>query len=116
MSQNACIASRNVPNMYIGLLLYVQSNEKQVSMCPLSTNLIIEEVISVLPNNVTSAQVDVSREHKFWQLQFFNSFHAFEAFRNVFHRRLTSPCSSTSHPQSVNATDCSFNSVLFNQI
>ena len=57
MSQNAYIASRNVPNMYIGLSIYVQSNEKQVSLCPLSTNLIIEEMISVLANTVTSTKL-----------------------------------------------------------
>ena len=57
MSQNAYMASRNVPNMYIGLFIYVQSNEKQVSLCTLSTNLIIEEVISVLANTVTSAKL-----------------------------------------------------------
>ena len=28
ISQNAFIASRNVPNMYTGLFIYVQSNEK----------------------------------------------------------------------------------------
>ena len=57
MSQNAYIASRNVPNMYIGLSIYVQSNEKQVSLCTLSTNLIIEEMISVLANTVTSTKL-----------------------------------------------------------
>ena len=59
MSQNAYIANRNVPNMYIGLFVYVQSNEKQVSLCPFSTNLIIEEVISVLASTVTSAKLRV---------------------------------------------------------
>ena len=34
--------------MYIGLFIYVKSNEKQISLCPLSPNLIIEEVISVV--------------------------------------------------------------------
>ena len=34
MSQDAQIANRNVPNMYMGLFIYVQSNEKQVSLCP----------------------------------------------------------------------------------
>ena len=57
MSQNAYIASRNVPNIYIGLLIYVLSNVKQVSLCPLFTNLIIKEVISVLANTVTSAKL-----------------------------------------------------------
>ena len=31
MSQNAYTASKNVPNMYIGPLTYVQSSKKQVS-------------------------------------------------------------------------------------
>ena len=57
MSQNAYIASRNVPNMYIHLFIYVKLNEKQVSLCPLSTNLISEEVISVLANTVTSTNL-----------------------------------------------------------
>ena len=57
MSQNAYIASKNVPNVYIGLFIYVQSNEKQVSLCPLSTNLLIKEVIPVLANTVTSAKL-----------------------------------------------------------
>ena len=43
--------------MYIDLFIYVQSNEKQVSLCPLSTTLIIEEVISVLVKTVTSAKL-----------------------------------------------------------
>ena len=30
MLQNAYIAGRNVPDMYIDLFIYVQSNEKQV--------------------------------------------------------------------------------------
>ena len=58
MSQNAYIARRNVPNMYIGLFVYVQSSEKRVSLFPLSTNL-IEEVISVLANAVTSVKLRV---------------------------------------------------------
>ena len=57
MSQNAYIASRNSSNMYIGLFIYVQSNEKQVSLRPFFMKLIIEEVISVLPNTVTSVKL-----------------------------------------------------------
>ena len=49
-AQNGWIASRNVLNTYIGLFI-------QASLCPLSTNLIIEEVISVLANTVISAKL-----------------------------------------------------------
>ena len=56
MSQNAYIARRNVPNMYISLFVYVQSSEKRVSLFPLSANL-IEEVI--LANAVTSVKLRV---------------------------------------------------------
>ena len=57
MSQNAYISSRNIPNMYAGLFKNVKSNEKQVSVCPLSTNLIIKHVISVLANTVISTKL-----------------------------------------------------------
>ena len=57
MPRNAYIASRNVSNMYIVLFIYTQLNEKQVSLCPLSTNLINEEVISVLANIVKSVNL-----------------------------------------------------------
>ena len=57
MSQNAYIASRNVLNIYAGLFIYVKSNKKQASLCPVSTNLIIEDVISVLANTVTSTKL-----------------------------------------------------------
>ena len=43
--------------MYIGLFIYVQSAEKQVSLCPLFANLIIEEVVSVLAKTVILAKL-----------------------------------------------------------
>ena len=43
--------------MYIGLFIYVQSVEKQVSLCPLFANLIIEEVVSVLAKTVILAKL-----------------------------------------------------------
>ena len=57
MSRNAYIVSRNVPNIYIVLFIYIQLNEKQVSLCPLSINLINEEVISVLANTEKSTNL-----------------------------------------------------------
>ena len=39
------------------LFINLQSNEKQVSLCPLSTNLIIKKVISVHANTVTWAKL-----------------------------------------------------------
>ena len=57
MPRNAYIASRNVSNMYIVLFIYTQLNEKQVSLCPLSTNLMNEEVMSVLANIVKSVNL-----------------------------------------------------------
>ena len=56
MSQNAYIASRNVLNIYAGLFIYVKAIKKQSSLCPVSTN-IIEDVISVLANTVTSTKL-----------------------------------------------------------
>ena len=56
-SKNAWIASKNVLNTYIGLFIYVQLSKRQASLCPLSTNLITEEVISFLANTVISAKL-----------------------------------------------------------
>ena len=57
MLQNAYIV--DMYPMCIQVYLYMYSQTKNKFHCPLSTNLIIEKVISVLANTVTSAKLRV---------------------------------------------------------
>ena len=54
-----CYKTHTLPAEMYPIFIYVQSNEKQVSLCPLSTNLITEEVplASVLANTATSPKL-----------------------------------------------------------